>query len=496
MTGPPPGLPGKLEHFIAGQPAGSADGGTFEVADPVSNQPYATVAAGGAEDVDRAVAAAATAFTAGPWPDLPARARATILNRIADGIEARAVRIAELETFDTGLPITQARGQAARAAENFRFFADMAVTLHEDAFRSGTSQFGYVIRRPAGVAGLITPWNTPFMLATWKLAPALASGCPVVLKPAEWTPLSASLLPEIMTEAGLPDGVFNLVHGIGEVAGAALVAHPGVPRISFTGETGTGRTIMAAAAPHLKGLSMELGGKSPCVIFADADLDQATDSALFGVFSLNGERCTAGSRILAERSIYDALVTRLASRAERIRVGDPADPRTEIGALVHPEHYTRVLGYVQAGLDEGARLVAGGSRPAHLPEGNYLAATVFADVEPSMRIFREEIFGPVVCVTPFDHEAEAVALANATDYGLAAYIWTGDLARAHRVAHAVEAGMTWINSHNVRDLRTPFGGVKASGLGREGGPHSLDFYSQARIVHIPLGDTHVPRFGA
>jgi 5-carboxymethyl-2-hydroxymuconic-semialdehyde dehydrogenase len=496
VTGPPPGLPGKLEHFIAGQPAGSTDGGTFEVADPVSNQPYATVAAGGAEDVDRAVAAAATAFAAGPWPNLPARARATILNRIADGIEARAVRIAELETFDTGLPITQARGQAARAAENFRFFADMAVTLHEDAFRSGTSQFGYVIRSPAGVAGLITPWNTPFMLATWKLAPALASGCPVVLKPAEWTPLSASLLPEIMTEAGLPDGVFNLVHGIGEVAGAALVAHPGVPRISFTGETGTGRTIMAAAAPHLKGLSMELGGKSPCVIFADADLDQATDSALFGVFSLNGERCTAGSRILAERSIYDALVTRLASRAERIRVGDPADPRTEIGALVHPEHYARVLSYVQAGLDEGARLVAGGSRPAHLPEGNYLAATVFADVEPSMRIFREEIFGPVVCVTPFDDEAEAVALANATDYGLAAYIWTGDLARAHRVAHAVEAGMTWINSHNVRDLRTPFGGVKASGLGREGGPHSLDFYSQARIVHIPLGDTHVPRFGA
>ena len=496
MTGPPPDLPGKLEHFIAGQPAGSADGGTFEVADPVSNQPYATVAAGGAEDVDRAVAAAATAFTAGPWPNLPARARATILNRIADGIEARAVRIAELETFDTGLPITQARGQAARAAENFRFFACLVVTLHEDAFRSGTSQFGYVIRRPAGVAGLITPWNTPFMLATWKLAPALASGSPVVLKPAEWTPLSASLLPEIMTEAGLPDGVFNLVHGIGEVAGAALVAHPGVPRISFTGETGTGRTIMAAAAPHLKGLSMELGGKSPCVIFADADLDQATDSALFGVFSLNGERCTAGSRILAERSIYDALVTRLASRAERIRVGDPADPQTEIGALVHPEHYTRVLGYVQAGLDEGARLVAGGSRPAHLPEGNYLAATVFADVEPSMRIFREEIFGPVVCVTPFGDEAEAVALANATDYGLAAYVWTADLARAHRVAHAVEAGMTWINSHNVRDLRTPFGGVKASGLGREGGPHSLDFYSQARIVHIPLGDTHVPRFGA
>ena len=494
--GPPEGLPAALEHFIGGAPAASADGATFEVADPVTNQPYVTVAAGGPQDIDRAVAAGRRAFEAGPWPGLAGRARATVLNKIADGIEARAARIAALETFDTGLPVTQARGQAARAAENFRFFADMAVTLHEDAFRAGDQQFGYVIRQPAGVAGLITPWNTPFMLESWKLAPALAAGCTVVLKPAEWTPLSASLLPEIMAEAGLPDGVFNLVHGIGEVAGAALVAHPGVPRISFTGETSTGRTIMAAAAPHLKGLSMELGGKSPCVIFADADLDQAVDSALFGVFSLNGERCTAGSRILAERTVYDDLVQRLADRAKRIRVGDPSDPATEIGALVHPEHYARVLSYVRAGQEEGARLVAGGARPDGLPTGNYLAATVFADVAPSMRIFREEIFGPVVCVTPFDDEAAAIALANATSYGLAAYIWTRDLARAHRVAHAVQSGMTWLNSHNVRDLRTPFGGVKASGLGREGGPHSLDFYTESRIVHIPLGDTHVPRFGA
>jgi 5-carboxymethyl-2-hydroxymuconic-semialdehyde dehydrogenase len=240
---------------------------------------------------------------------------------------------------------------------------------------------------------------------------------------------------------------------------------------------------------------MELGGKSPCVIFADADLDQAVDSALFGVFSLNGERCTAGSRILAERGIYDALVTRLAARAARIRVGDPADPATEIGALVHPEHYARVLGYVRAGQEEGARLVAGGARPGHLATGNYLAATVFADVEPWMRIFREEIFGPVVCVTPFGDEAAAVRLANGTRYGLAAYIWTSDLARAHRVAGAVESGMTWVNSHNVRDLRTPFGGVKASGLGREGGHHSLDFYTDSRIVHVALGDARVPRFG-
>jgi 5-carboxymethyl-2-hydroxymuconic-semialdehyde dehydrogenase len=491
----PPGLPGELDHFIDGAWSPSADGATFDVAEPVGNETYARAAAGSAADVDRAVTAAHRALTDGPWPGLPARERARILTRIADGIERRGERIAELETFDTGLPLTQARGQAKRAAENFRFFADMIVTLNEDAYRTGTSQLGYVIRKPVGVAGLITPWNTPFMLETWKLAPSLASGCPVVLKPAEWTPLSASLLPEIMTEAGVPDGVFNVVHGIGEVAGAALVVHPLVPRISFTGETATGQVIMAAAAPGLKGLSMELGGKSPCVIFADADLDKATDSALFGVFSLNGERCTAGSRILAERPVYDELVERLARRAARIRVGRPSDPATEVGALVHPEHHERVMSYVRAGLDEGARLVAGGHRPAHLPTGNYLAPTVFADVRPQMRIFREEIFGPVVCVSPFDTEADAIALANDTSYGLAAYIWTRDLRRGHRVAHAVDAGMTWLNSHNVRDLRTPFGGVKASGLGREGGRHSLEFYTDSRIVHVALADADVPRFG-
>jgi len=488
-------IPEKILHYIGGKHVPSLNGATFGVADPVTNQVYAQAAAGGAEDVQRAVEAASIAFETSQWPSMAARARARVLNRIADAITSRAERIASLETFDTGLPVTQAKGQAARAAENFRFFADVIVAQHEQAF-SSPGQLGYVLRRPIGVAGLITPWNTPFMLETWKLAPALASGCTVILKPAEWTPLSASLLPEIMTEAGVPDGVFNIVHGIGEEAGAALVAHPGVPLISFTGETVTGQTIMASAAPQLKGLSMELGGKSPCIIFADADLDQAVDSALFGVFSLNGERCTAGSRILAERTVYDSLVSRLGERAERIRVGDPADPATEIGALVHPEHYERVLSYVRLGVREGARLVAGGARPAGLPAGNYLAATVFADVTPAMRIFAEEIFGPVVCVTPFDSEAEAVDLANSTRYGLAAYIWTSHLERAHRVAAAVESGMTWVNSHNVRDLRTPFGGVKASGVGREGGEHSIDFYTESRIVHIATGETHVPRFGA
>ena len=488
-------VPSKIEHFIGGRHVPSADGATFDIADPVSNQVYAQAAAGGPADIDRAVAAAREAFESGPWPALAARARAKVLNKIADGIEARGERIAAMETFDTGLPITQAKGQAARAAENFRYFADVVVAQHEAAF-SQPGQLGYVLRKPAGVAGLITPWNTPFMLESWKLAPALASGCTVMLKPAEWTPLSASLLPEIMTEAGVPDGVFNIVHGIGEDAGAALVAHPNVPLISFTGETTTGKIIMKSAADHLKGLSMELGGKSPCVIFADADLDAAIDSALFGVFSLNGERCTAGSRILVERAVYDGVVARLADRAGRVRVGDPSNPTTEVGALVHPEHYARVLDYVEIGVKEGARLVAGGSRPVDLPAGNYLAPTVFADVKPSMRIFQEEIFGPVVAVTPFDTEEEAIRLANGTKYGLAAYLWTSDLKRAHRVAAAVESGMTWINSHNVRDLRTPFGGVKASGLGREGGQHSIDFYTESRIVHIALGDSHVPRFGA
>jgi len=488
-------IPEKILHFIGGKQVPSANGATFGVTDPVSNQVYLQAAAGGPEDVDRAVEAATAAFETGPWPGMAARARARVLNKIADAIEARGNEIAAVETFDTGLPVTQAKGQAARAAENFRFFADVIVAQHEDAF-SSPAQLGYVLRKPVGIAGLITPWNTPFMLETWKLAPALASGCTVVLKPAEWTPLSASLLPEIMAEAGVPDGVFNIVHGIGEVAGAALVVHPGVPLISFTGETITGETIMRSAAPHLKGLSMELGGKSPCVIFADADLDRAVDSALFGVFSLNGERCTAGSRILAERTVYDSLVSRLAARAARIRVGDPADPATEIGALVHPGHYDRVMSYVRLGVREGARLVAGGSRPPGLSAGNFLAATVFADVTPSMRIFQEEIFGPVVCVTPFESEAEAVSLANDSRYGLAAYIWTSDLGRAHRVAASVDVGMTWVNSHNVRDLRTPFGGVKASGLGREGGQHSIDFFTSSRIVHMALGDTHVPRFGA
>ncbi|RFS82524.1 5-carboxymethyl-2-hydroxymuconate semialdehyde dehydrogenase [Actinomadura spongiicola] len=489
----PDGLPERIRHWIGGEFTDSADGSVFDVVDPVSNTPYTTAAAGGPADIDRAVAAARAAFPA--WAGLGNRERATILNRVADAVEAREDRLSAFESFDSGLPITQARGQARRAAENFRYFADVIVALGEEAFRVGEQQLNYVVRTPAGVAGLITPWNTPFMLESWKLAPAIASGCTLVLKPAEWTPLSANLWPEIFAEAGVPAGVVNIVHGIGEEAGQALVDHPDVPLLSFTGSTDTGRHIMRCSADGLKTLSMELGGKSPVVVFADADLDAALDSVLFGVFSLNGERCTAGSRVLVERPVYEEFTRRLAERAERVKVGPPSDPATEVGALVHPEHYARVLEYVEIGQRE-AKLVAGGVRPAHLPEGNYLQPTVFTDVSRDARIFQEEIFGPVVAVSPFDDEAEAIELANATRYGLAGYVWTNDLRRGHRIAHAVASGMVWINSHNVRDLRTPFGGMKDSGVGREGGAHSIDFFTESKIVHVMLGEVHTPRFGA
>ncbi len=491
----PAGIPDKIRHFIDGKFVDSVGGEEFDVLDPVTNETYIRASAGQQADIDLAVAAARRAFTDGPWPKMVPRERSRILHKIADIVESRDAQLAELESFDSGLPITQAKGQARRAAENFRFFADLIVAQHDDTFKVPGRQINYVNRKPIGVAGLITPWNTPFMLESWKLGPALATGNTVVLKPAEFTPLSASLWGEIFREAGVPDGVFNLVNGFGEEAGDALVKHPKVPLISFTGESSTGSLIFGNAAPYLKGLSMELGGKSPAVVFADADLESALDATVFGVFSLNGERCTAGSRILVERSIYDEFVERYAERAKNVVVGLPSDPATEVGALVHPEHYEKVMSYVEIGKTEG-RLVAGGGRPEGFPVGNFVSPTVFADVSPDARIFQEEIFGPVVAITPFDTDEEALELANNTKYGLAAYIWTSDLKRAHNFSQSVEAGMVWLNSNNVRDLRTPFGGVKASGLGHEGGYRSIDFYTDQQAVHITLNEAHSPKFGA
>jgi 5-carboxymethyl-2-hydroxymuconic-semialdehyde dehydrogenase len=426
---------------------------------------------------------------------MAATERAVVLRRIADLIVARADEFVEREVLDIGMPIGQMRGLAARSAENFRYYAHVATELHGRSFQVGDEFLNYTIFKPAGVAALIMPWNAPLMLSTWRIAPALAAGDTVVLKPAEWSPLTATLLAEVLAEAQVPAGVFNVVHGFGETAGAALVAHPGVDLVCFTGETTTGSTVLAAAAPTLKRASVELGGKSPVVVFADADSERAVDAALAQIFTMNGQRCTAGSRLLVERELYEPMVAAVAERARHVRVGDPFDAKTELGPLIRPEHHARVLGYVESAQAGGARVLAGGRRPRGLDRGNFLEATVIADVDESMLAFQEEIFGPVLVATPFDGEEEAVRLANATRYGLAAYVWTNDLRRAHRMAHAIDTGMCWINSQNVRDLRTPFGGVKASGIGREGGDYAFDFYCDIETVHVALGEHALPRLG-
>lgn len=494
MSNRPKSLPDKIQHFIDGKFVDSIDGDTFDVIEPVSNQTYITSASAKIADVNLAVAAAKRAFETGPWPRMLPRDRSRILHKVADIVESRDAVLAELESYDSGLPITQALGQARRAAENFRFFADLIVAQEDSAFKVPGRQMNYVNRKPIGVAGLITPWNVPFMQESWKLAPAMATGNTVVLKPASYTPLSAALWPEIFSEAGVPDGVFNLILGSGSVAGDALVKHPDVPLISFTGDTSTGAMLSTNAAPLLKSLSLELGGKSPAIVFADADIEAALDATVFSVFSLNGERCTAGSRVLVERAIYDDFIKRFAERAKNIVVGLPTDPKSEVSALVHPNHFAKVMSYVEIGKTEG-RLLAGGGRPEGFPTGNFISPTVFVDVKPEARIFQEEIFGPVVAITPFDTDEEALKLANDTRYGLAAYLWTSNLKRAHNFAQDIDSGMVWLNSNNVRDLRTPFGGVKASGLGREGGYRSVDFYTTQQSIQITLEESHSPRFG-
>jgi 5-carboxymethyl-2-hydroxymuconic-semialdehyde dehydrogenase len=486
---------GVQEHFIDGVFRPSVSGETFESLNPASNEVLALASAGEAADVDAAVAAARRTFDTGSWPRMKASERAGVLRRIADGVRSHAQEFIEREVADIGMPVAQMAGLAARTAQNFDYYAGVVTELHGRSFQVGDEFLNYTIRKPVGVAGLIMPWNAPLMLSSWRIAPALAAGNTVVLKPAEWSPLSATLLASVMQEAGLPDGVFNVVQGFGETAGAALSAHPGVNLICFTGETTTGQTIIAAGAPTLKRSSIELGGKSPVVVFADADPELCVDAALAQIFTMNGQRCTAGSRLLVHEALYEQIVNAVADRARRIRVGDPTNPRTELGPLIRAEHHERVGDYIDSARAQGARILAGGQRPPDLPRGNYLQATVIADVTETMRVFQEEIFGPVLVAMPFSTEQQAVHLANATPYGLAAYVWTNDIQRAHRVAHAIDTGMCWVNSQNVRDLRTPFGGVKASGIGREGGDYAFDFYCDTEIVHIALGTHHIPQLG-
>lgn len=487
-----------IQHFIGGEWTSGPSDETFLSINPATNEPIATVHSGGRAGAKQAVQAAREAFDSGAWSRMPAADRAKALRRIATLIRKHADEISVLEVADTGIPITQIRaGQALRAADNFDFFAEMATKITGDTYPVDGSFLNYTVHKPIGVAGLITPWNTPFMLETWKVAPCLAAGNTCVLKPASWSPLSAYKLAQIIEEADLPPGTFNLVYGPGETTGATLAADPAVNLISFTGETETGKLLMRNGADTLKRFSMELGGKSPVIVFADADLERALDAAVFGIFSLNGERCTAGSRLFVHRPIYEEFVSALIERVRQIRVGDPLDEATEVGPLIHRRHLARVMHYLRIGQEEGATIAVGGTQPdrPELANGNYLEPTLFVDVTNEMRIAQEEIFGPVLVVIPFDDEADVLRMANDIRYGLAAYLWTSDVSRALRLAPEIESGMVWVNSQNVRDLRTPFGGMKESGIGREGGHDSFGFYMETKTIHVALGQHRIPKFG-
>jgi 5-carboxymethyl-2-hydroxymuconic-semialdehyde dehydrogenase len=479
-----------LGHLIGGK-SSAGGSGTFETVSPADHRLLAKVTRGTAADIDDAAKAAKQAFAS--WSKTSGEERRKILHKIADAIEARAEEIAFIECMDTGQPIRYMSKAALRGAENFRFYADRAPAAADGLSLPTGTHLNYTMRQPIGPVGVITPWNTPFMLSTWKIAPALAAGCTVVHKPAEWSPLTAALLAEIALDAGLPAGVLNVVHGFGEDAGRALTEHRDIKAIGFVGETTTGSAIMAQGAPTLKRVHFELGGKNPVIVFDDADLDRALDAVLFMIYSLNGERCTSSSRALVHTSIYKEFAAKAAARVQKIKVGHPLDPATEIGPLIHPRHVAKVLSYTDAAKQDGATIAAGGGRS---PLGdNYVEPTLYTGAKNSMKIAQEEIFGPVLTMIPFADEAEALSIANDVRYGLTAYIWTRDTARAHRVAQAVEAGMVWVNSENVRHLPTPFGGVKNSGIGRDGGDYSFDFYMETKNIAIALGDHKISRLG-
>lgn len=473
-----------VQHYIDGEFTGDGDG--FEVFYPATNEAIGGVPEAGEDEVDAAVDAARRAF--GKWGKMPAAERRKILHAFADGIRAREEELARVESWDVARPMREnTHGYISRVAANIAFFADLVLTHGSEAFPMDNGYVNYVLHQPTGVAALITPWNVPMMLETWKIGPALAFGNTVVLKPAELTPVGAWKLAQIAHEAGVPPGVFNVLHGFGpDSAGEYLTAHPDVDLISFTGETTTGKAIMRAASDGLKKLSFEMGGKGPNVIFADADLDRAVEISLRSSFMNQGEFCLAGPRILVERAAYEPFIEKFAEAVrDGIRPGDPMDPETSLGSLIAPNHLDKVQGFLDELPATKAEVVVGGDRPDlgdPFDGGNYLNATVVAGAEPEDRISRQEVFGPVVTVSPFDTKEEAVEIANGVEYGLSAVVQTRDVGRAVRVAGALEAGTVWVNDFFVRDLRVPFGGTKQSGVGREGGIYGREFYTEAKTV--------------
>ncbi|MBD8165038.1 5-carboxymethyl-2-hydroxymuconate semialdehyde dehydrogenase [Erwinia persicina] len=481
----------KINHWINGKNISSSD--YFTTINPATGEVLAEVASGGEREVALAVDAARTAFP--KWANTPMKERARLMRRLGELIDRDVPHIAALETADTGLPIHQTKNVLIpRASHNFEFFAEICQQMNGRTYPVDDRMLNYTLVQPVGVCALVSPWNVPFMTATWKVAPCLALGNTAVLKMSELSPLTADRLGALAREAGIPAGVLNVVQGYGATAGDALVRHHDVRAVSFTGGTTTGRNIMKNAG--LKKYSMELGGKSPVLIFDDADIDRALDAALFTIFSINGERCTAGSRIFIQQSIYPEFVRRFAERANRLRVGDPTDPATQVGSLISRQHWDKVSGYIRLGMEEGARLLAGGpEKPVGLDRGYFLRPTVLADVDNRMRVAQEEIFGPVACLLPFKDEAEGLRLANDVEYGLASYLWTQDVSKVMRLARRIEAGMVFVNTQNVRDLRQPFGGVKASGTGREGGEYSFEVFAEMKNVCISFGDHPIPQWG-
>ncbi len=478
---------------IAGEDLPAEGGATFETISPVDLSPLAVVAKGTATDIDRAAKAAKAAFA--DWASLPGDARKKLLHKIADAIVARAEEIAFVECMDTGQSLRFMAKAALRGAENFRFFADRAPEARDGRTLRAEGQVNMTTRVPIGPVGIITPWNTPFMLSTWKIAPALAAGCTIVHKPAEFSPLTARLLVEIAEDAGLPKGVWNLVNGFGEDAGKALTEHPLIKAIGFVGESRTGSMIMKQGADTLKRVHFELGGKNPVIVFADADLERAADAAVFMIYSLNGERCTSSSRLLVEKGIYDRFTALVAEKAKHIKVGHPLDPETVVGPLIHPVHEKKVLDYIAIGRAEGATVAAGGEKFDGPGGGCYVAPTLFTGANNDMRIAQEEIFGPVLTAIPFKDEAEALTLANDVQYGLTGYLWTADVTRAFRFTDRLDAGMIWVNSENVRHLPTPFGGVKNSGIGRDGGDWSFEFYMETKNIAFATSTHAIPKLG-